>query len=60
MSTKHLHRCVAEFEGRNRDRALDAIDQMTNIVLRILGQRLGYIDPIGPAATRLQTQLRTI
>ena len=60
MSTKHLHRCVAEFEGRNSEGPLDTIHQVTDIVRRMLGQRLGHIDAILLGATRLKTQWRRI
>ena len=58
MSEKHLHRYVSEFEGRHNDRSLDTLDQMTEIVRRMFGRRLRYIDLIGPPETRLGGQLR--
>ena len=48
MSTKHLHRYIAEFAGRHNFRPLDTIDQMASIVTRGVGKQLRYIDLIGP------------
>ena len=46
MSAKHLHRYVAEFEGRHNDRPRDTIEQMRGIVLGSVGKRLRYSDLI--------------
>ena len=48
MSPKHLHRYVAEFEGRHNDRPLDTLAQMTAIVNGAVGKRLRYADLIAP------------
>ena len=44
MSPKHLHRYVSEFAGRHNIRALDTLQQMTFIVLAMVGKRLKYKD----------------
>ena len=44
MSPEHLHRYVAEFEGRHNDRPRHTIDQMVAIVLGLEGKRLKYDD----------------
>ena len=44
MSPEHLHRYVAEFEGRHNDRPRHTIDQMVVIVLGLEGKRLKYDD----------------
>ena len=46
MSPEHLHRYVAEFEGRHNQRPLDTIDQMAAIVRNADGRRLRYADLI--------------
>ena len=46
MSEKHLHRYVAEFEGRHNDRPHDTLTQMTCIVRGSVGKRLKYADLI--------------
>ena len=46
MSPKHLHRYVAEFEGRHNDRPSDTITQMTAMVRGMEGKRLRYDDLI--------------
>ena len=56
FSEKHLHRYVGEFEGRHNDRPLNTIDQMTILAQGMMGRRLRYIDLIGSAETRLNTQ----
>ena len=48
MSPKHLHRYVAEFEGRHNDRPRDTLGQMTAIVQGAIGKRLRYQDLTGP------------
>ncbi len=52
MSPKHLHRYVAEFEGRHNSRPLDTRVQMASVVRGAVGKRLRYVDLIGPAWTR--------
>ena len=46
MSEKHLHRYVAEFEGRHNQRPLDTIDQMKLMVRGMDGKQLRYADLI--------------
>ena len=46
-SWKHLNRYVAEFSGRNNQRSLDTIDQMTVMAESMVGKRLKYEDLIG-------------
>ena len=46
MSPKHLHRYVAEFEGRHNVRSLDTLDQMGTIVRRFEFKQLRYQDLI--------------
>ena len=60
MSVKHLHRYVAEFEGRHNQRPQDTIEQMRSMVLNSVGKRLRYIDLIGPVETRHNGQLRIL
>ncbi len=52
MSVKHLHRCVAEFEGRHNARPMDTFDQMAAMARDSVGKHLPYAELIGPAATR--------
>lgn len=42
MSPEHLHRYVAEFEGRHNDRPLDTMEQMQATVRGAEGKRLRY------------------
>ena len=44
MSPEHLHRYVAEFEGRHNARGLDTADQMAAMVRGAEGQQLRYVD----------------
>ena len=44
MSPKHLHRYVAEFEGRHNGRPLDTSDQMRRMAHGADGKRLQYKD----------------
>ena len=46
MSATHLHRYVAEFEGRHNDRPADTVDQMGRMVKGMEGKRLRYQDLI--------------
>ena len=46
MSPDHLHRYVAEFEGRHNARPLDTIEQMTAMVHGAEGKRIRYADLI--------------
>ena len=52
MSVKHLHRYVAEFEGRHNSRPMDTADQMSEMARNTVGKRLTYAELIGPVATR--------
>lgn len=47
MSPVHLHRYIAEFEGRHNARGRDTIDQMGAMVRGADGRRLRYADLIG-------------
>ena len=55
MSPAHLHRYVAEFEGRHNSRGRDTIDQMGAMVRGGEGRRLRYADLInhGQKATAI-------
>ena len=44
MSAKHLHRYVAEFEGRHNRRPLDTADQMSRMAKGADGKQLRYQD----------------
>ena len=44
MSSKHLHRYVNEFTGRNNAADMSVIDQMESMVRRMEGKRLPYDD----------------
>ena len=50
MSAKHLHRYVAEFEGRHNRRPLDTADQMARMAKGADGKRLQYKTLIGKEA----------
>ena len=50
MSAKHLHRYVAEFEGRHNRRPLDTADQMARMAKGADGKRLQYKMLIGKEA----------
>ena len=60
MSPKHLHRYVAEFEGRHNCRPLNTIMQMAGVVRGAVGKRLRYEDLIGARHTRLNRQIQLI
>ena len=49
MSVKHLQRYVNEFCGRHNVRDFDTIDQMTALVLGLVGKRLQYRDLVAGA-----------
>ena len=53
VSSKHLDRYAAEFEGRHNNRPLDTADQMAGLAERSVGRHLSYEDLIGPEDTRL-------
>ena len=44
LSAKHLDRYVQEFAGRHNDREKDTLDQMTAMVLGMVGKMLKYRD----------------
>ena len=46
MSPKHLDKYVTEFAHRHNVRDQDTIDQMANVLRRLVGKRLQYEDPI--------------
>ena len=50
MSAKHLHRYVAEFEGRHNRRPLDTADQMAVMAKSADGKQLRYADLTADAA----------
>ena len=47
MSVKHLQRYVNEFCGRHNVRDFDTIDQMTALVVGLVGKRLQYRELTG-------------
>ena len=47
MSPAHLHRYVAEFEGRHNDRQHDTLEQMAAMVKGADQKRLSYRDLVG-------------
>lgn len=47
MSLKHVHRYVAEFEGRHNARPMDTMDQLALMTHAITGKRLRYKDLVG-------------
>ena len=51
MSPQHLHRYVAEFEGRHNRRPLDTLDQIMRMIAGMDRKRLRYVDLIGKAAS---------
>jgi len=46
FSRKHLNRYILEFTGRHNIRRMNTMDQMTEIVVHMVGKRLRYIDLI--------------
>ena len=50
MSAKHLHRYVAEFEGRHNQRPLDTAEQMAVMAKSADGKQLRYADLTADAA----------
>ena len=42
MSPKHLDHCVQEFAGRHNVGESDTLDQMRDVVSRLMGRTLGY------------------
>ena len=46
ISTKHLHRYVADFAGKHGIRSLDTIDQIGTTARGMVGKRLMYRDLI--------------
>ena len=50
MSPEHLHRYVAEFEGRHNDRPSDTVDQMRHLAKGMEGKRLRYQDLVSMGA----------
>ena len=42
MSPKHLNRYVNEFAGKHNVRESDTLDQMREVVTRLMGRNLGY------------------
>ena len=53
MSKKHLHRYIAEFEGRHNVRGLDTIRQMEAVAAKSVGKRLRYNDLVSGEDGRL-------
>ena len=47
LTAKHLDRYVAEFVGRHNFREKNTIDQMREVVARMIGHRLMYKDLVG-------------
>ena len=60
MSPKHLHRYVAEFEGRHNDRPRDTLSQMTAIVRGTIGKRLRYVDLIADTGLSCNGQVAMV
>ena len=57
MSPKHLNRYVNEFAGKHDVRESDTLDQMRELVTRLMGRHLGYRKLI--AANRLPSGARS-
>ena len=53
MSKKHLHRYIAEFEGRRNVRGLDTIGLIEAVAAKSVGKRLRYNDLVSGEDGRL-------